>query len=419
MENLLIVMAVGCLLALASAGMYLAARWVELGSSTSVWSFAVQLMRLAGTMLAVAAMLALLNVNVLALVLVFSVWLIDIMSRRQLDREALVWILALTMARKLPLAPSVSAYALECRGGYRWRVLRFAQRLQAGQTLSAALAQDQGVIGGLLTPDGAAAVCVGTACGDLPSALREAARVSNQRRPFWQEIGTRSVYLAQLVAVTLGVTFGFMYFIMPAFIKIFDDFGVKLPKATQWLVDASEVSPAILLLIALALFTLTPLALLLFGFLQFDLPGIGRWLRRRHTPALLRALAGVVERGQPLPTALDALAKGYPVLAIRTRLKKVAVSFSYGALGWLPWAEQGIINKAEAAVLDAAERVGNLAWALRTLADSQERRRGYRLQVAVQFFWPFAILSIGLVVGFIVIAGFLPLVELVSRGENL
>ncbi|MDZ4783866.1 MAG: type II secretion system F family protein [Planctomycetia bacterium] len=415
MTNLLIIMAIGCVLALLSVGLFLLARWCELRSTNSAWSFSVLLMRLVANVLCLLALIAFFNVNVLALILVITVMIFDGVARRRLDRETLVWIMALTMARKMPLAGSVSAFAGECRGGYRWRVLRFAQRLQAGQSLSVALAQDQGVLGGLLTPDGAAAVCVGTACGDLPGALREAARVANLKRPFWQELGTRSIYLAQLLAITVGMTAWFMYFVIPALEKIFWDFDAKLPQVTQDLIRYSRMAPTVLMFTLLALIVLAPLAFLLIAFAQFDVPWLGGWLRRRHTPSLLRALAGVVERNQPLPLALDALAKSYPARSVRMRLKKVAEAMYGGAIGWQPWARCGIVNAADAAVLDAAERVGNLPWALRALAESQDRRRGYRLQVALQFVWPFAILAIGLVVGFIVVAGMMPLIELITK----
>lgn len=415
MANILILIAVGAVLALASLCLYLAARWRELRSTSSAWAFSVLLMRLTAFALCIASLIALFNVNVLALVLVFTVWLIDVVGRRRLARESLVWILALTMARKLPLAPSVSAYAIECRGGYRWRVLRFAQRLQAGQTLISALARDRGGFGGLLTTDGAAAVCVGTACGDLPGALREAARISLLRRPFWQETGTRGVYLAQLMGVTLAIMAGFMYFIMPAFIKIFDDFGATLPPATQLLIRVSEAIPSIVGVGLLAVVLLAPLTILLYTITQIDLPGMGVWVRRRHTPALLRALAGVVEREQPLPAALEALAKSYPARPVRRRLRRVVEEISAGAVDWRPLARHGIVVNTDAAVLDAAARVGHLAWALRTLAESQERRQGYRLQVWMQILWPLAILIMGLLVGFIVLAGIMPLAELIEK----
>jgi general secretion pathway protein F len=132
-------------------------------------------------------------------------------------------------------------------------------------------------------------------------------------------------------------------------------------------------------------------------------------------PPLMRALAGVVERGQPLPTALAALAKSYPSVGVRRKLRRVNESIQQGSGDWRPFADQGLITQADAAVLDAAARLGNLPWAMRALADGQERRRGYRLQVGLQILWPVTIVLIALVVGFIVVSAFLPLVGLIEK----
>ena len=66
-----------------------------------------------------------------------------------------------------------------------------------------------------------------------------------------------------------------------------------------------------------------------------------------------------------------------------------------------------------AAVLGAAERADNLAWALEEMADSAIRRQAYRLQLALHCLYPVAVLLIGFVVAFFVIGLFLPLVELI------
>src|SRR5262245_34423253 len=111
MTNLLIIMAIGCVLALLSVGLNLLARWCELRSTTSAWAFSVLFMRLTAGLFCLLALIALFNVNFLALILVITVMVLDGAARRRLDRETLVWIMALTMARKMPLAGSISAFA--------------------------------------------------------------------------------------------------------------------------------------------------------------------------------------------------------------------------------------------------------------------------------------------------------------------
>jgi type IV pilus assembly protein PilC len=83
------------------------------------------------------------------------------------------------------------------------------------------------------------------------------------------------------------------------------------------------------------------------------------------------------------------------------------------------WSEslcnQGLIKPADQAVLKAAQRVGNLPWAMREMADSNRRRLAYRLSALVQLAYPPVIICIGLIVMFIVVALFLPLITLVMR----
>ena len=74
----------------------------------------------------------------------------------------------------------------------------------------------------------------------------------------------------------------------------------------------------------------------------------------------------------------------------------------------------GLIRKSDLAVLQSAERAGNLSWALRELADSNRRRLAYRLNAALQLLFPPAVLCFGAAVLFIVVAMFLPLIDILG-----
>ena len=65
--------------------------------------------------------------------------------------------------------------------------------------------------------------------------------------------------------------------------------------------------------------------------------------------------------------------------------------------------------------LQAAQRVGNLPWALHEMADSGRRRFIYRVQAVVQAAFPPVVILFGLIVMFIAVAVFLPLVTLIQR----
>jgi type II secretory pathway component PulF len=74
----------------------------------------------------------------------------------------------------------------------------------------------------------------------------------------------------------------------------------------------------------------------------------------------------------------------------------------------------GFIGRADAAVLAAAQRVGNLDWALEEMAASTLRRQALRIQVLLQLLFPAALLMVALVVFVFVCGLFLPLVTLIE-----
>ena len=152
-----------------------------------------------------------------------------------------------------------------------------------------------------------------------------------------------------------------------------------------------------------------------FGLTHSDLPFLGRLVRRLDSARILDGLAVVARQQRPLAEGVTTLACEYPKRSIRRRLTLAAFDIEGGG----DWAEslsrRGLLRRADLAVLQAAQRVGNLPWAMQEMADSSRRRFFYKLQAIVQTVFPFVLISFGLVVMFIVVSLFLPLVELIKR----
>ena len=66
-------------------------------------------------------------------------------------------------------------------------------------------------------------------------------------------------------------------------------------------------------------------------------------------------------------------------------------------------------------MLQAAQRASNLPWALAEMADGVRRRLSYRVLAAIQLLLPPIVILMGLVVMFIVVALFSPLIALIQR----
>ena len=131
-----------------------------------------------------------------------------------------------------------------------------------------------------------------------------------------------------------------------------------------------------------------------------NLAGRQRMLAQRAAKAwVMRGLAWGVHARRPIPEVLESLARHYRVTRVRWKLDQ---SLDYVRQG-IPWIDAlhraGLLRASDAAVLRAAERTGNVEWALREQAASSSRRWGTGLKRMLTILFPAAIVALGLVVG--------------------
>ncbi len=209
-----------------------------------------------------------------------------------------------------------------------------------------------------------------------------------------------------------------LYFIIPKFEAIFNDFGMPLPGVTVATIEASHwVSDGWILPIVTVLewLVLLYLPFAFAGYAEMRVPIIDRIFLRRHAILILRCLAMVVEAARPIGVGLGTLAVAYPAKWVRERLAGVYLMTEQGH-DWVDalW-RFGLITRTDYALLESARRADNLPWALRELAEGSARRLGYRLQAIGQIGLTLLLLALGAFVGFVAVAYFLPLVHLIER----
>jgi protein transport protein HofC len=335
--------------------------------------------------------------------------------RKTTQQDALLWVMSIAADRQMPLDPALAAFAEQCGGRYRRKVNALAEYLAMGSSLPDALER----VPGVLPRDAELLARVGWETGTLPSALREAAAARTTLRPSWGAISSRIAYFFWVLYIIQTITSFIMYFIIPKFEAIFKDFGLPLPSVTIYLISASHLffmGVWLVPLIGLAeLALLIYLPLTFFGWENYHVPFIDRLFIRRHTTLLLRCLSWVVEGGKPLTWGVELLARYYPTRWVRRRLDHVAEDLAHGHEWTVALARQNLVRNADVVLLESAVRVGNLPWALRETAESGERRLAYRLQMVVNTLFPVVIIALGMLVGLIAVAFFVPLVSLIER----
>lgn len=379
-----------------------------------------QLLRMGGVLLCVLAIfglgIGLLGWLSLVAVPVAAIVLLMIVDRfRRGEHQALLYTIAAGAHRGVPINESARGFANENGGDTSARALVLAQCVEAGMPLQKAALKAR------LKSSTATnlAVRLAETLGDMGSVLFRSLEDMGEIDAAIRVLTARLFYMLQVVFVgTVSLTF-IMLKIVPVFQKMFAEFGIKLPSMTVRLIDTSYAMVAYgwlwLLPVALVLLIGYIVATLYYvGWLPINFPLVGQFARRYDCALVLRALAVCVGRKMPLPAAIELLGREFPRRSTARRLSRASLDTASG-MHWLEaLSRRRIVRPAEAAVLAAAERNGNLQWALDEMADSSIRRFTLHMQAWMQFLFPVALLILGGIVGFVVVALFIPLVALIQ-----
>jgi len=335
--------------------------------------------------------------------------------RRSTRQDSLLWVLAIASEHGMPLPPAIAACAEQYWGPAYARIMGLADRLNLGTMLPEALEQSRGVV----SRDAVLLSWVGQESGKLPRALRMAATARSTQLPIWTAIAARLSYILGVLLVMQTISSFILYFIIPKFEAIFKDFNVALPMVTIWVIEVSHLLikygaiTSVLFVAELGLLIFLPFSFLAWG--NYNIPLLDRLLGRRHTALIFRSLGLMVEGDKPILLALSTLANHYPTGWVRRRLRRVWSEVKDRA-DWIESLQQHrLIRSTDAEVLSSAAAVGNLAWALHELAETAERRLATRVQAVVQTLFPLMVVCLGVLVFFIGVAYFAPLVSLISK----
>ncbi|MEM6331022.1 MAG: type II secretion system F family protein [Planctomycetota bacterium] len=365
------------------------------------------------TLLAIAFLPSL----ILAFIIAYA--LLDLVqARRAQDRKTAWSLVAGAAAVGQPMRLAAELGRDRFSGGARRRFESFGRSLAAGGDTPTAIATHRSTF-----PRSAQGLAALAGQGDQRILVRDLSDDS-ATADAWLGIVGRLSYLLLLCGMMAAVVLFLLIQIVPEFRTIFDDFEVKLPQATQALIATAglffDLGGGVLLATFTPLFMLAAFVVWLLYLVGLEplQPLLDRLFFGRHRAQVLRLLAIAIEEGLPLEAALGRLAAGRPAYAssyIASRLQDARRRAEQGVDWREALLDAGLLHAKEQPLLHAAERAGNLPWALYGLADQANSRSATRWQLALHTAFPAVIIALGLVVGWVVIGLFVPLVTLISR----
>jgi len=351
------------------------------------------------------------------LILLFVFWpfLFYFWANIKLVRQrTLLTLIQTALETDKPLQDIVRAYAAGCTRFYAARLGRFAQTLEAGRPLEAAVREHWG----LFRYDIAGIVRLG---GNAPETLRSIETTAQDERdfaPLQAHSIVRVIYLCTIV-LWMVMIFNFMFIkILPEFEKMFYEFDTELPALTLLICKFSEIFVQywFLMFPFMMLFILGVIVYLVLqtNTVVFRPFGFRRIFRNTDVAKFLMLFAVGIRRQFPIPAILQMYRWTVPSDYLRKKGADIQAAVEKGG-DWIEAVRRsGFISEAEASLLHSAQRTGNTAAVLDQLALSKERSQIRKDDLFSKMAFIPLIFLLAAVVGTFVIAMFLPLISLVT-----
>jgi len=334
-------------------------------------------------------------------------------SMKSAQQWTLLSLLQTSIETGKPLQDIIRAYAAGGSGWNTARLNRFADALESGYSLDAAIREHRG----LFRYDVASMVRL----GDSPETLRSLEAVAQDERDF-AAIRTytifRVIYLCSIVLWMLGPITFFFVNIIPAFESIFQDFDTSMPALTTAVISAGNTF-AMYSFLAVPFMLLAGLFVLAFLILQtnavtFRPIGMRRIFRSTDSAKFLRVFAVGVRHQFSIPAILERYRWIVPSDYLRKKGVKIQKWVEQGG-DWIDAVRRaGFVSGPEASLLKSAQRTGNTATVLEQLAQSKERSQIRKDDLFSKLVFIPLVFLLGGVIGTFVVGMFMPLLELIT-----
>jgi type IV pilus assembly protein PilC len=293
--------------------------------------------------------------------------------------------------------------------------------VEAGLPLSDALERHPKVFDPLFV----AMTRAGETGGVLDSALIRVADQLEKAEALRRQVKSAMTYPTVIITFAMVVVLALVTFLVPVFAGIFKEFGGELPLITRVTVGASDFVKGFWYLIIVGT------AGSIFGFRKFKKSPRGREILQRamlKAPMKIgdivqkvalarwsRTFSALITAGVPLLAALDIVGKTAGNVVVEQAMDKVVESVKSGGTIAGPLKESPVFPSMVGHMVGVGEETGALDAMLSKIADFYEDQVAAAVKSLTAIIEPIMIIVVGAIVGFIVIAMYMPMFSLYDQ----
>ncbi|MBI2281697.1 MAG: type II secretion system F family protein [Bacteroidetes bacterium] len=228
-------------------------------------------------------------------------------------------------------------------------------------------------------------------------------------------------YPIVLLATALGMVVFLLKFLVPMFQDIFKSFNKELPGITQFVIDASETIGDYFLLILLLIagtFVFVYLNRKKVWFktitanLVLRIPIIGDITKKIYLTRFCHSMNLLISTRNPLLNSIQLVIKMIDYQPIQVALEQVERDIMNGKLLNESMRQFPIFPKKMTSLIKVAEEVNKLDAIFKNLDEQYSKELEHQSEMFGKLLEPFVILFISVIVGFIVIAMYIPMMEI-------
>jgi len=289
--------------------------------------------------------------------------------------------------------------------------------IQTGSSLSASFAKHPKVFDSLFVN----MVKVGETGGVLSAILDRIASYMEKTIRLKRKVKSALIYPAVVVTMAILITIVLLVKVVPTFASIYASFDSELPAMTQMLISVSDFLKSYLLFVVIALGAVVFLLQRWYqtdkGKLAIDrailrIPIFGELIRKVAISRFSRTLSTLLQTGVPILESLDIVGKSSGNRVIEGVVENVKNNVREGESIATPLVKSGVFPPMVTRMISIGEKSGQLEKMLTKIAEFYDDQVDAAVAGLTSIIEPLIIGVLGIVVGFIVISLFLPIINI-------
>lgn len=299
-------------------------------------------------------------------------------------------------------------------------------RVQGGETFNESIAKHPRVFDRLFV----SMVKAGEHGGLLAEILDRLAGFLEASARLRKKVKSAMTYPVIVICIAFAITIFLLVKVVPIFGEIFKDFGAKLPAPTQFLIDVSDFMRSewyFLILIfggtffAIRTFLRSTRGKQIADRWKLKLPIFGPLIHKICMSRFSRTFAQLIRSGVPILEVLDIVGGASGNHVVETSIKGVSEDVEKGDNLSVALSKKPIFPPMMLRMVSAGEATGKIDTMLEKMADFWDEEIEAMLDALTSLIEPLLIVFLGVIVGGIVIAMFLPIFklnEVVSQSKS-